>query len=132
MSEKSHVGMGHSICPVCGIKHDEVVLLSTRIIFGKLQESLERDNFMGFALCPEHEAMREEYLALVEIKATPHGSTVKAEEVHNHRTGAIAHVHRSAVKAVLGIDLPDGVPFTYVEEGVIAGLQAMTEATVCE
>lgn len=52
---KSYVGSGFSLCPVCGIKHDEVVLLDKR-----LSNSLERENFMGWAMCQEHERLRSE------------------------------------------------------------------------
>lgn len=36
--ERSYVGMGYALCPVCGTKHDEVVLLDKR-----LRDSLPRE-----------------------------------------------------------------------------------------
>lgn len=122
MSDKSHVGMGYSLCPVCGIKHSEVVLLDKR-----LKDTLTQHEFMGFDLCPEHEAMREEYIALVEIKATPQGTNAKPKDVHNSRTGLIAHVKRPAFKEIFNVDVPDTQPMAYVEVGVIDQLKGMQQ-----
>jgi len=119
MTEKSYVGMGHSLCPVCGIKHDEVVLLDKR-----LMESLERTNFMGWSLCPEHEALRAEYIALVECSNTAKvGKTLTLG--NSERTGQIAHVRRSVAKHIFK-DLPDDLPMVFVEVGVIEALKQKT------
>jgi hypothetical protein len=121
MSDKSHVGMGFDLCPVCGAKHNEVVLLDRR-----LQDSLQRENFMGFSLCPEHAAMEAEYLALVEIKSGGKSSEsrLKPEDVHNQRTGKVAHIRRTEVSHVLAVNIPDDIPLIYVEEGVVDALKA--------
>lgn len=57
---KSYVGMGYKTCPVCHVKHDEVILLDRR-----MKNSLENSIFMGYELCPEHMKMCDEYLAVV-------------------------------------------------------------------
>jgi hypothetical protein len=104
--------MGHKVCPVCHVKHDEVVLLDTR-----LREVIERDNFMGFKLCKEHAAMSDKYLALVEAIKEGRGITL---------TGNACHIKWHAAEEVLGVkDKAD--PFVWVEPGVIAKLQSMTE-----
>lgn len=113
--------MGYALCPICHTKHDEVVLLDRR-----LRDSLARENFLGFKLCPEHEAMKAEYIALVEASnAPPSGDTLKPENAV--LTGNIAHVRRSAAKHIFNVELPDTLPMVYVEVGVIAKLQAMPQ-----
>ena len=113
---KSYVGMGFSLCPVCGTKHDEVVLLDK-----SLRNSIEKDNFMGWALCPEHERLRTEgYIALIEVRNESKG----LEEAD--RTGAIAHIHAGAWPHIFNQPLPDkGIAF--VQEGVITQLQYHTQ-----
>lgn len=117
MTEKSYVGMGLHVCPVCGTEHDEVVLLDKR-----LRNTLERDNFMGYALCPEHAALRVEYIALVECKNSSAGKSMKMEEAD--RTGVIAHIRRTAAKQIFNMPLPDDLDFVFVEVGVIEALKA--------
>lgn len=120
MSNKSHVGMGYSLCPICRTKHDEVVLLDKR-----LKDSLEPESFMGWALCPEHEAMKVEYLALVETSGPATGDTLKPGDAS--LTGQIMHMRRTVVKQVLNVDIPDDLPMVFVEVGVIDKIKAMTE-----
>ena len=120
MNEKSHVGMGFSVCPVCGTKHYEVVLLDKR-----LEDSLNRENFMGWALCPEHDAMKGEYIALVECSNAGTGAKLKQEDAI--RTGQIAHVRRTAAKQIFNTDLPDDMPLVFVEVGVIEALRKKVE-----
>lgn len=119
MTEKSYVGMGYSICPICGTKHDEVVLLDRH-----LKQSLEREQCMGLALCPEHEAMKEEFLALVEVnnvRATG-GSRLNPEDAN--RTGQVAHVKREVLGQLFDVAITDDIPMVYVEVGVIDALKA--------
>jgi hypothetical protein len=113
---KSHVGMGFSLCPVCGIKHDEVVLLDRR-----LKETLEHENFMGWAMCPEHEKLRADgYIALIEVKGEPEGKTANLSTVG--RTGMIAHVKGEVFTHIFQSPPPEqGIGF--VPEGFIAKLQ---------
>ena len=114
---KSHVGMGFSLCPVCAVKHDEVLLLDKR-----LKDTLERENFMGWAMCAEHEKLRAEgYVALIEVKGEPTGKTASLAEVQ--RTGMIAHVKGEVFTRIFDAPMPpQGIAF--VPEGFIARLQA--------
>lgn len=114
MTEKSHVGMGYKVCPVCHTKHDEVVLLDKR-----LRNTLERDNMMGYALCPEHEAMSGEYLALVEMTGSYKDRTAAF-------TGNVAHVRRTVAAQIFG-EAYAPHKWVAVEVGVIAKLQAMQQ-----
>lgn len=118
MNTKSHVGMGFKICPICYAKHDEVVLLDKR-----LKDSLERDNFMGFDLCPEHEAMREEYVALVEVT---NNACHNLEPEDAKTTGRVAHVKRTAIGQIFNVQFPADMPMCYVEVGMIDALKAWT------
>lgn len=119
MTEKSHVGMGYSICPICGTKHDEVVLLDKH-----LRNSLEREQCMGLALCPEHEAMKEEFLALVEVRNPGAGNGSRLEPANADRTGQVAHVKREVLGQLFDVAIPDDMPMVYVEVGVIDALKA--------
>ena len=111
-TEKSHVGMGHKLCPVCGTKHDEVVLLDRR-----LRKSLDRDVCMGFELCPEHAKMSGEYLSIVEAVGNPlDGGTL---------TGRSAHLRWHIAGRVFDVEMSRLHPFVFCEPGVIERLQAM-------
>lgn len=121
MSEKSHVGMGYQVCPVCYKKHDETVLLDRR-----LRNTLERDNFTGFSLCDEHRAMTGEYLAIVEAEAPTNRKSIQMSDAKP--TGRYAHIRRSRVKDVFNVDIPDDLDLIYVEVGVIDKLQGMAPA----
>lgn len=113
-SGKSHVGLGFSVCPVCGIKHDEVVLLNMH-----LRNSLRKDNFMGWSMCVEHKKLELEYVALVEVSNTTQPTLENAI-----RTGVVAHVRREAWPIVFNSKVPN-VPMVFVECGVVDKLNAM-------
>ena len=114
-SDRSHVGMGVHVCPVCMKEHDEVVLLDKR-----LRPTLERRNFVGWKLCDEHEKLWEEgYIALVECT---NDSPPTLESVK--RTGLIAHVRKEVWSNIFSGSVPDN-PIVFVQEGAIEKLQAM-------
>lgn len=119
MSEKSHVGMAFNICPICGEKHSEAILLDTR-----MKNSLERENFMGYELCPEHKEMSKEFVALVEVEEEPK-QDAKLNEVK--RTGGVAHFRRTVAAKVFDAEIPDDMPFVYVEKGMLDRLQSMVQ-----
>lgn len=109
---KSHVGIGHKVCPVCHTRHDEVVLLDRM-----LRESLERETFMGFELCSEHAKMADEYVALVE--ADKDGERIGL-------TGNVCHMKWHVAEQVLNLKGREH-PFVWVERGVIDAIQAMVK-----
>lgn len=121
-NERSHMGMGmgHEVCPICGTKHTETVLLDM-----KLRPVIKRDNLTGISLCPEHAAMATEYLALVEVNNDParRGDTLKPHEAK--RTGNIAHVRRTVIPHMFNMTVPDTTPFVYVDVGVIEKLRGL-------
>lgn len=100
---KSHVGMGFTLCPVCGKKHDEVVLIDKH-----LRQSLARDNFMGWGLCPEHEALSKEYVALIEVTNDEPPTLETAD-----RTGRYVHVKREAWPHIFNSEAP-AIPFGFI------------------
>lgn len=112
MDEKSHVGMGYHLCPVCGQEHDEVVLLDKR-----LKKSLSRRQCVGWKLCPQDRKKRYEgYIALIEVNNQPQ----RLEDAD--RTGNIVHVRREAWARVFNVPEPVG-DFAFVEAGTIALLR---------
>ena len=114
-SNRQYVGMGVHVCPVCLKEHDEVVLIDKR-----LRPTLERRNFLGWAMCPEHEAYWQEgYIALIEC-TDEHPPTL--EEAN--RTGVFAHVRKEAWPHIFNMPTPDK-PMVFVQQGVIDQLRAM-------
>ena len=118
MTEKSYVGMGHSVCPICGAKHSEVVLLNMRLKSTFTNESVP----IELKLCPEHQKMKEDgYIALIEVTNKP-TSFQDAD-----RTGQIAHVRASAWDSIFfDAPIPPG-GVCFVEVGVIEKLKKLTE-----
>jgi hypothetical protein len=109
MSDKSHVGMGYHLCPICYEKHDEVVLIDKH-----LRNTLERENFAGFELCPKHKEMAGEYIALVEVS-----NKAPVTQMHEAKpTGKVAHIRRSAWSLVFNTPCHEG-PLAYCEAGTI-------------
>ncbi len=116
--EKSHVGMGHQICPVCGTKHDEVVLLDRM-----LKKTLTRDMTIGMSLCPECKSKSEEYLALVGVSNKGGGSKLKQEDAI--RTGELVHIRRTVADKLFNTPLDKNLPMVFVDSEVINHLKEM-------
>lgn len=105
---KSHVGMGFHVCPICGTKHGEMVLIDKR-----LQDTLESENFVGWQMCAAHEEMyRQGYIALVEAKPSdlPSGNTLRGAD----RTGRIMHIAKDAWRSVLNCPVPE-TPLAFID-----------------
>ena len=99
MSNKSHVGLGVHVCPVCFKEHDEVVLLHRR-----LAKTLEHKNFIGFEMCPEHqEKFNEGYVALVEVRNDTPISSVKDAIP----TGNFVHIHKQLWPQIFNTPAPE-------------------------
>lgn len=119
--DKSYVGMGFELCPICGAKHTETVLLHKR-----MANVLEHENFTGFSLCPDHEKMRGEYLALVELTGDSFPPDISKVDAYNRRTGNFAHVRRTVAPKIFNVEIPAGQAFVFVEVGVLEKLEKMT------
>lgn len=101
MNDKSHVGMGAYICPVCTKKHDEVVLIDKR-----LRKTLTKDEMMGFELCEEHKKLKDDdYIALVGIDDLK--STLPYDIATVYRTGKIAHIRTHVYEKIFDNTLPN-------------------------
>ena len=103
--EKSHVGMGVHVCPVCGLEHDPVVLLHRF-----LKNALTQHEFAGWVMCPEHQKLYDEgYIALIEVIGKPDGLATA------ERTGRVAHVRASAWPKIFNSPVPEhGLGFAEV------------------
>jgi hypothetical protein len=110
MSDKSYVGMGHHICPVCGEKHDEVVLLDKR-----LRESLTKDEFMGYELCLIHSENSDEYLYMIVVD-------------NDQFTGDNIQIRREAFKHLFNTSVKQEQKFVFTEPEVLKRLQKMNDA----
>ena len=114
---KSHVGMGYSICPVCGEKHDQVVLLDRA-----LRDTLEHEQCMGVALCPTHRNLfHEGYIALIEVRNRPVGNSLEQLQTAD-RTGKACHLRRAVWSQLFDGAVPDGA-MAFVGEGTIDALE---------
>jgi hypothetical protein len=86
----------------------------------------KKNTVTGYGLCPEHQKLYDEgYVALVECDATEMpavGSSVAPGK--EHRTGLVAHVRRSVLPYIFDVEIPEKLPMFFVEQGVIAQLQA--------
>lgn len=132
--DKSHVSMEQHACLVCGKPFDTgTILLDTRVINGKLRQSLEPHTVTGWGLCPEDEKLyKDGYIALVacdESRSTkePDGSVGPSGA---WRTGAVAHVRFTlAERLFTGVSLKTEAgkprPILFCDEQVILKLQGM-------
>jgi len=117
--DKSHVGMGHYICPVCGQNHGEEVLLNRF-----LRPTLTQNEFLGFAMCEEHQKLRDDgYTAMIEVSNKPTGL---ADAI---RTGQIAHIRNTAWPNLFDSLPPDG-GIAFAEVGLFTKLQEKVAAHV--
>ncbi len=113
MTDKSFVAVGVEICPICYAEHGETVLLNRR-----LQNTLPSKVRTGWSLCPKHEAMKAEYVALVEVSNTNPRTPDDAVP-----TGNYLHVRRSVATQIFNVPLDD-IPFAYMEVGVLDALSS--------
>lgn len=100
--EKSHVGLGFTICPICGHKNEaDCVLLDKR-----LHNTLDRENFMGWEMCKEHQSKFDEgYITLVEIDPAQSKQPFQPNTIW--RTGMIVHIKQEAFMKMFDVELPD-------------------------
>lgn len=122
MSEKSHVGTGHSICPVCGVKHNEVVLLDKR-----LRPTLEREQTLGFEMCPEHKKLHDDgYLALVVVTYVPQGVQFIQQYNEAKRTGEVIHIRRALAMSIFtGVTITSNMKMMWIDPEGAAKIKAM-------
>jgi hypothetical protein len=115
--EKSHVGMGFHVCPVCLREHDEVVLLDRR-----LRKSLTRHEFVGWKMCEEHQRLKDEgYIALVCCENQP--SSLQDAK----RTGDLAHVKAEAWdKIFINLPVPES-GMAFIDQEVFRKIQDMAK-----
>lgn len=117
---KSNVSFEKRLCPVCCEEHlTDSLLLDTR---GR--DSLERETLTGWGLCPEHQKLADDgYIALIAID--PARSTTKNGAITLEgawRTGAIAHIRRSAWPNLFDMPLPDGA-LAFIEQAAFDELE---------
>ncbi len=114
MTDKSFVAIGVDICPICYAEHNETVLLDRR-----LKDSLPSKVRTSWSLCPKHEAMKAEYVALIEVSNTNPRTPDDAKP-----TGNYLHVRRSVAAQIFNVPLPDDIPFAYMGVGVLDALSS--------
>lgn len=127
MSDKYPVGMAHQVCPVCGDKHDEVVLLDKH-----LRNKFEPQSVaVGISLCPLHRQQIDDgFVILVEVdegKSTltldSQGNSVLKPE-NAYRTGNIISLRRTTYEQLLGA-IPN--EFVYIDHQTFNWLRKLSE-----
>ena len=119
MSEKSHVGMLHRICPVCGEKANTDILLDKR-----LKNSLENDNYvLGNDLCDKCAELRKTHIPLVEADNGSHGDRLKPQEAN--RTGRHAFLRTEVFCRLFGGPAPT-VPYVFCDVELMDKLISIT------
>lgn len=120
----SYVGMGHTVCPYCGNKSGDLVLLDRRM---KNTFTAGENLFVGLEPDKECAALAADgYVCLVEVNNTADGDKLSLRNAE--RTGGIAWMKHDAFKNVFGATVPgDKPPIVFVEAGTLADLQAMTQ-----
>ena len=130
MNDKSHVSLERRVCLVCGKAFDTGNLLLDR----RLRASMERHTTTGWGLCEEHRRLSDAgYIALVECDTGRSGlaeSDDRLKPEQAWRTGRVAHLKREVFAKVFDEPVEETQACVFVEEGVIAKLEAMTERTV--
>lgn len=117
---KSYVGMGHDSCPICGVEHNEVVLINKR-----LRDTLERRQVVGISICPECTAkINDDYVALVSIDESK--SNAPYTPMSAYRTGNVLWIKRDAWGKVFSEPAPRA--FGYCDDDVIEMLAGFSEA----
>lgn len=104
MSNKSHVGLGHHLCPVCLTRTEEVVLLDKC-----LKETLERDNFLGWEMCKEHKEQTDNDYVHIIIINNPESSDVNLYTAD--RTGITVAIRRTAFKEIFSTTSMTNIAF---------------------
>lgn len=122
---KDYVGLGYAVCPICGNKHDEVVLFQCSL---GAPPKLERENFAGFKLCPEHKTKFDEgYLALVVVTYVPEHVPLQQQYNEAVRTGEIIHIRRPVAKQVFNVAMPDDLPFMWIDPEAATLIKSMVQ-----
>lgn len=117
---KSNVSYEKRLCPVCGVEHlTDTLLLDTR---GR--DSLERETLTGWGLCPEHQKLADDgYIALIAVDAARSATKNGAITLEGAwRTGAVAHIRRSAWPNLFDMPLPDGA-LAFIEQAAFDELE---------
>lgn len=95
---KSYVSIEQAVCPVCGTVHDTGSILMDR----RLKESMEHTTVTHWAMCPEHQKLKDEgYIALVGCNNQDQPTLETAD-----RTGHIAHIRSSVWEKVFNVPVP--------------------------
>lgn len=111
MSEKSYVGMGYYICPICGNEHGNEVLMDRR-----MKATLTQHEYLGQQLCTEDQKKFDEgFIAFVECENSTDADKLKQEEAV--RTGRIFHIQKDAISKIFNYPAID-TPFVFCQKEV--------------
>lgn len=111
MSEKSYVGMGYYICPICGNKHGEAVLIDKR-----MRPTLTQHEYLGQQICSEDQKKFDEgFIAFVECENSTDAEMLKQEEAV--RTGRIFHIRKDVIDKIFNTS-PIDTPLVFCQKEV--------------
>ena len=117
MNTKSHIALEAALCPACLKVHETDAILLDRF----LKDSLSQPTVSHWAMCPEHQKLKDEgYITLIECKNEPHSFEDAL------RTGNIIHIRGTAWEQLFNVPPPpNGLGFIPI--GVIEKLQNMVQ-----
>lgn len=103
---KSYVGMTYTVCPLCGERdHDGLLIDAT------LKDSLERENFTGYKLCEK--CLKPGYIPVIAVK-------------DDHFTGEVMYVRENKVEEFFNTSIP-GCGFAFCEPDLIEMCRRVAE-----
>lgn len=124
MSNNFEVGMVHDLCPCCLKKHNESIIIPTRLNKKTCDGIKEADGkAVGFSICTECEELADKgYVALIGIDPAKSNKsskgTVTLEDIW--RTGKFVWLKKDVAKDVFNWDRDE--PFILLEDEVFAKL----------
>lgn len=111
MSEKSYVGMGFYVCPICGNEHGDEILIDRR-----MKATLTQHEYLGQQMCPEDQKKFDEgFIAFVECENSTEAEVLKVGEAV--RTGRIFHIQKDAIGKLFN-SAPIDTPFVFCQKEV--------------
>ena len=112
MSEKSYVGIGYYICPVCGNEHGNEILMDRR-----MKATLTQHEYLGQQMCPEDQKkFNKGFIAFVECENSD-STKDKLKQEEAVRTGRIFHIQKDAIGKIFNYP-PIDTPFVFCQKEV--------------
>jgi hypothetical protein len=127
MPDKSYVTMEQHLCEVCGQPYDTGAILMDK----RLRDKFDKNTITALSgMCEEHQKLHDDgFVAFVEITSNSASRDGRVKQEDAFRTGRLMHIRKEAAVDGLGIEIPDGMPFVFVDEDFIDHVQGMVPSS---